>query len=448
MGLLEIVQRNVPRGGSSGFEFIFWILCFLSIPKAISMGFKSASRVYAKRKKGFDFFGRIFHKIWRLLSFTYEPFLNTVETSLRASSTFSLVNHNGRFQLKLFFKVPPKSMIWLAIWGARFSLFLCCVLCGCVSYSSFYVSRFCSFGRFSQTNRYTKRTTPPSDKSSNYHVSMYMSKQHTEINTKDPKITIPTKTSRKKGGFGVLPPLPLQNQARATTTTTTTILSKFLFVLLFSTAFQKPLLACYSQALAVSHWCEWKSVRFWHLHTRCKVRPVGGIKAWAWYHGRGKWRRRECCRFIAKCFSYCAAYCAVPWGSKEKCSCNCYDQQFTYGIVSEGFFAEILWKAREKYVLLRQERARKFCAKLRKFRGNLRKIFCNDPFPHDPKSELLIWEQNSAKTPKLLGLGMNGRPIVILEAPPPSPLLIWWIYREMFLEIWEISTRCIALWPV
>ena len=71
-------------------------------------------------------------------------------------------------------------------------------------------------------------------------------------------------------------------------------------------------------------------------------------------------------------------------------------QQFTYGVVSEGVFAESLRKFcgklrkfYQKYVLLRQERVRKFCGKLQTFRGNLQKIFCNDPFPNDPMSELL-----------------------------------------------------------
>ena len=34
---------------------------------------------------------------------------------------------------------------------------------------------------------------------------------------------------------------------------------------------------------------------------------------------------------------------------------------------------------------------RKFCRKLRKFRGNLQKLFCDDPFLNDPISELLIF---------------------------------------------------------
>ena len=49
-------------------------------------------------------------------------------------------------------------------------------------------------------------------------------------------------------------------------------------------------------------------------------------------------------------------------------------QQFTYGVVSEGVFAESLWKFCGKFaeickicVLLRQEMVQKFCGKLRKF---------------------------------------------------------------------------------
>ena len=49
-----------------------------------------------------------------------------------------------------------------------------------------------------------------------------------------------------------------------------------------------------------------------------------------------------------------------------------------------GNSAESSRKFGKKIVLLRQERVRKFCGKLRKFGGNLRNIFCNDPFPNDP----------------------------------------------------------------
>ena len=74
-----------------------------------------------------------------------------------------------------------------------------------------------------------------------------------------------------------------------------------------------------------------------------------------------------------------------------------WSQQFTYGVVSEGVFAESLRKfcgkfaeIFKKYALVRQERARKFCGKLRNFAEILRKSFCNDPFPNDPISELLM----------------------------------------------------------
>ena len=38
---------------------------------------------------------------------------------------------------------------------------------------------------------------------------------------------------------------------------------------------------------------------------------------------------------------------------------------------------------------MRQERVRKFCGKFAEILGNLQKIFCDDPFPNDPMSELL-----------------------------------------------------------
>ena len=68
-------------------------------------------------------------------------------------------------------------------------------------------------------------------------------------------------------------------------------------------------------------------------------------------------------------------------------------QQLTYGVVSEGVFAESLRKFCGKFAETTFYCARKGCGisaeSLRKFRGNLRKFFCNDPFPNDPISELL-----------------------------------------------------------
>ena len=68
-------------------------------------------------------------------------------------------------------------------------------------------------------------------------------------------------------------------------------------------------------------------------------------------------------------------------------------QQLTYGVVSEGVFAESLRKFCGNSA--ESSRKRHFIApgkgaeSLRKFHGNLRKIFCNDPFPNDPISAFL-----------------------------------------------------------
>ena len=87
----------------------------------------------------------------------------------------------------------------------------------------------------------------------------------------------------------------------------------------------------------------------------------------------------------------------VTAGGKKKEASRASIDSTLMGSLAKGFFAESLRKfcgkfaeICRKYVLLRQERVRKFCGKLRKFRGKLRKIFCNDPFPNDPISELLI----------------------------------------------------------
>ena len=69
------------------------------------------------------------------------------------------------------------------------------------------------------------------------------------------------------------------------------------------------------------------------------------------------------------------------------------NQRLTYGVVSEGVFAESLWKFCGKFADNTFYCARKGCGNsaesLRKFHGNLRKIFWNDPFPNDPISVVL-----------------------------------------------------------
>ena len=69
-------------------------------------------------------------------------------------------------------------------------------------------------------------------------------------------------------------------------------------------------------------------------------------------------------------------------------------KQLTYGVVSEGVFVESLrnsaessWKFAKNIHFNASAKVRKFCGKLRKFRGNLQKNFCNDPFLNDPTSD-------------------------------------------------------------
>ena len=58
-------------------------------------------------------------------------------------------------------------------------------------------------------------------------------------------------------------------------------------------------------------------------------------------------------------------------------------QQFTYGVVSEWFFAEIL----RKVAKIRLIASGKGAEILWKFSRHSRKHFCNDPFPNDPISQ-------------------------------------------------------------
>ena len=62
------------------------------------------------------------------------------------------------------------------------------------------------------------------------------------------------------------------------------------------------------------------------------------------------------------------------------------------GSLAKGSLRKVCGNSAEickKYVSLRQERVRKFCGKFAEISRRLRKIFCNDPFPNDPISELL-----------------------------------------------------------
>ena len=62
------------------------------------------------------------------------------------------------------------------------------------------------------------------------------------------------------------------------------------------------------------------------------------------------------------------------------------------GSLAKGFLRKVCGNSAESLRKLRFIAPGKGAEILRKFRGNLRKIFCNDPFPNDPISELLRWK--------------------------------------------------------
>ena len=72
-------------------------------------------------------------------------------------------------------------------------------------------------------------------------------------------------------------------------------------------------------------------------------------------------------------------------------------QRLTYGVVSEGLFAESLRKFAKNTCYCVRKGCGYSAESWRKFRGNLRKNVCNDPFPNDPISALLK-TGNTAKT--------------------------------------------------
>ena len=92
-------------------------------------------------------------------------------------------------------------------------------------------------------------------------------------------------------------------------------------------------------------------------------------------------------------------------------------------------------KKKRKNVWLRQERVQKFCGKLRKYRGNLRNLFCNDPFPDDPRSELLICRTSkrrarcSPEPPKQSIFVKTVMEATPLKLNPPFPTS-WIAYEE------------------
>ena len=70
---------------------------------------------------------------------------------------------------------------------------------------------------------------------------------------------------------------------------------------------------------------------------------------------------------------------------------DCVLQRFTSGSLARVFCGKFAENS-QKFLLLRQERVRKFCGKCVE---SLRTNFCKDPFPNDPISELLSAEHAS-----------------------------------------------------
>ena len=65
------------------------------------------------------------------------------------------------------------------------------------------------------------------------------------------------------------------------------------------------------------------------------------------------------------------------------------------GSLAKGFLRKVCGNSAESSRKLRFVAPGKGAESLRKFRGNLRKIFCNDPFPNDPISKLLSFHSLS-----------------------------------------------------
>ena len=58
------------------------------------------------------------------------------------------------------------------------------------------------------------------------------------------------------------------------------------------------------------------------------------------------------------------------------------------GSLAKGFLRKVCGKFAETTFYCARKGCGNSAESLRKFRGNLRKLFCNDPFPNDPISEL------------------------------------------------------------
>ena len=108
-------------------------------------------------------------------------------------------------------------------------------------------------------------------------------------------------------------------------------------------------------------------------------------------------------------------------------------QQFTYGVVCEGFFGESLRKFCGKFAEIWKMRfvasgkGAEILQQFAKFRGHLRNIFCNDPFPKDPiSSELLRRFRFLFRFPEKASAGSGPQKVTdpIFVNPPLEGLLL------------------------
>ena len=83
------------------------------------------------------------------------------------------------------------------------------------------------------------------------------------------------------------------------------------------------------------------------------------------------------------------------------------------GSLAKGFLRKVCGNSAESSRKLRFIAPGKGAEILRKFRGNLRKMFCNDPFPNDPISELLIIDVHAGGSQLKKGQGII--PLMWLE---------------------------------
>ena len=144
-------------------------------------------------------------------------------------------------------------------------------------------------------------------------------------------------------------------------------------------------------------------------------------------------------REVAFMMSFCGFAVVAVLASTLPSFCLCCKiQWFTYGVVSEGFFAEIsvdilrkfdCLQTLQKIVLLRQ-------GKVRKFRRTFQTNFCNDPFPNDSTSELLKIQDQEATMTALAVMVVSVMTATLLNLGP--------LFRDLETRLHTVQSKMIA----